>query len=108
MTKVAFRSRDERVLPEMSAKVLFLSEEPKQTQNANIPLLTIPLSSVVERNGRKVVLTVADGAIVETAVALGEAMADRIVVREGLTAGDRIVARPDPSLAHGTHVVLKK
>jgi HlyD family secretion protein len=108
LTKVAFRSRDERVLPEMSAKVLFLSEEPKQSANANIPVLTIPLSSVVERNGRKVVLTIADGAIVETAVALGEAMADRIVVREGLTAGDRIIARPDPSLIHGTHVVPKK
>jgi RND family efflux transporter MFP subunit len=108
LTKVAFRSRDERVLPEMSAKVLFLSEEPKQSENANVPVLTVPLSSVVERNGRKVVLTIADGAIVETPVSLGNAMADRIVVREGLTAGDRIVARPDPSLAQGTHVIPKK
>jgi RND family efflux transporter MFP subunit len=108
LTKIAFRSRDERVLPEMSAKVLFLSEEPKQSDSANIPLLTVPLSSVVERNGRKVVLMITDGAIVESPVSLGAAMADRIVVHEGLTAGDRIVARPDPSLAQGTRVILKK
>jgi multidrug efflux pump subunit AcrA (membrane-fusion protein) len=108
LTKVAFRSRDERVLPEMSAKVLFLSEEPKQSDDANVPLLTVPLSSVVERNGRKVVLTITDGAIVETPVSLGGTMTDRIVIREGLTAGDKIVARPDPSLVQGTHVTSKK
>ncbi len=108
LTKIAFRSRDERVLPEMSAKVLFLSEEPRVKESANIPVLTIPLSSVVERNGKQVVLTVADDAIVETPVVLGAPLADRITVREGLSAGDRIVARPDPSLVAGVRVTPKK
>jgi RND family efflux transporter MFP subunit len=108
LTKIAFRSRDERVLPEMSAKVLFLSEEPKVKENANIPVLTIPLASVVERSGKKVVLTVVEEAIVETPVVLGAPMADRITVREGLSAGDRIVARPDPSLVAGVRVSPKK
>ncbi len=108
LTKVAFTSRDERVLPEMSAKVMFLSEVPRATANANVPVLTIPLSSVVERSGKKVVLTIAEQSIVETPVVLGEAMADRIVVREGLAAGDRVVARPDPSLVAGVRVTPKK
>jgi RND family efflux transporter MFP subunit len=108
LTKIAFTSRDERVLPEMSAKVMFLSEEPKVKENANIPVLTVPLSSVVERNGKRVVLTVADQAVVETPVVLGEPMGDRIVIREGLTAGDRIIARPDPSLLAGVRVTPKK
>jgi multidrug efflux pump subunit AcrA (membrane-fusion protein) len=108
LTKIAFRSRDERVLPEMSAKVLFLSEEPKVKENANVPVLTVPLSSVVERNGKKVVLTVADNTIVESPVVLGSPMGDRITVQEGLSAGDRIVARPDPSLVAGVRVSPKK
>ena len=37
LTKIAFRSRDERVLPEMSAKVLFLSEEPKSQRERQHP-----------------------------------------------------------------------
>ena len=108
LTKIAFRSRDERVLPEMAAKVLFLSEEPKVKENANIPVLTIPLASVVERSGKKVVLTVTDDAIFETPVVLGPPLGDRITVREGLSAGDRIVAKPDPSLVTGVRVTAKK
>jgi HlyD family secretion protein len=108
LTKIAFTSRDERVLPEMSAKVMFLSEEPKVKENANIPVLTVPLSSVVERGGKRVVLTIAEQAVVESPVVLGEPMGDRIVIREGLTAGDRIIARPDPSLVAGVRVTPKK
>lgn len=108
LTKVAFRAKDERVLPEMSAKVMFLSEEPKSTEKANIPVLTVPLSAVADRNGRKAVLVIRDGVIAEQPVTLGEALADRIAVREGLAAGEQIVRRADPSLTEGTRVTVKK
>ena len=41
MTKVRFVDRDERVLPEMSAKVTFLSEEISETQIKAKPKLTV-------------------------------------------------------------------
>jgi RND family efflux transporter MFP subunit len=104
LTKVAFRSMDERVLPEMSAKVMFLSKEEEASKAGSSPVLTIPLTAVATRQDRKIVLLVRNGIVSETPVTLGEVLSDRIVVREGLTAGDQVVLRPDPSIATGTRI----
>src|SRR5207253_2098668 len=49
--KVAFRSYDARVLPEMSAKVHFLPR-PSRAAADTQALLVVPSAAVVERNGR--------------------------------------------------------
>jgi len=104
LTKVAFRSMDERVLPEMSAKVMFLSKEEEASKAGSSPLLTIPLSAVATRQDRKIVLLVRNGTVSETPVTLGEVLGDRIAVREGLTTGDQVVLRADPSITTGTRI----
>jgi len=107
LTKVAFRQKDERVLPEMSAKVMFLSEEPRQTTAANLPVLTLPISAVARRDDRHLVLRVQDETIIESPVTVGGTLGDRIVIQEGLTAGDQVVLRPEPNLTAGTRVKVK-
>jgi RND family efflux transporter MFP subunit len=107
LTKIAFRSRDERVLPEMSAKVMFLSEESAQTDQANLPVLTVPLSSVTERDRQYLVLTVREETIVEVPVTVGATLGDRIVIREGLKAGDQVILHPGPDLSPGVRVSIK-
>jgi len=107
LTKVAFRKKDERVLPEMSAKVMFLSEEPKAGAASSIPVLTIPLSAVTKRHEQQLVLTVRDDQIVESPVSLGETLGDRIVIREGLAAGDKVVTKPDPGLIAGSKIKVR-
>ncbi len=107
LTKVAFMSKDERVLPEMSAKVMFLSELPKTTGDANLPVLTIPLSALTTRDGKTMVLMVRDGAVVEMPVTAGEPLADRVVIREGLSAGDKVIVRPDPTMTAGARVRVR-
>jgi HlyD family secretion protein len=104
LTKVSFRERDERVLPEMSAKVQFLSAETGTTLGTSAPVLTLPLPAVVSRNGQTVVLTVHDGKIQETSISTGAVLGDRITILEGVSQGDQVVARPDPSLVTGTKV----
>ena len=104
LTKVAFRSMDDRVLPEMSAKVMFLSKQEDASSAGAAPVITVPLSSVITRQERKVVLLVRDGAVIESPVTVGEILGDRIVVREGLAVGDQCVVRPDPSLTTGSKV----
>jgi RND family efflux transporter MFP subunit len=104
MTKVAFRSMDDRVLPEMSAKVMFLSKEDDGAKAGASPALTVPLPSVTTRQDRKVVLLVRNGIVTETPVTAGEVMGDRIVITEGLAPGDQVVLRPDPSLTTGSKV----
>lgn len=104
MTKVAFRSMDDRVLPEMSAKVMFLSREDDGAKAGAAPILTVPLSSVTTRQDRKVVLLVRNGIVTEAPVTAGEVIGDRIVINEGLAPGDQVVLRPDPSLTTGSKV----
>jgi RND family efflux transporter MFP subunit len=104
MTKVAFRSMDDRVLPEMSAKVMFLSKEDDGARAGTAPILTVPLSSVTTRQDRKVVLQVRNGYVSEVPVTVGEVIGDRIAIREGVAPGDQLVLRPDPSLSTGSKV----
>src|SRR6185503_11902515 len=56
MTKVKFDNIDPRVLPEMSAKVSFLSQEVTPEQQK--PLMAVAKDAIVERNGKSVVFVV--------------------------------------------------
>ncbi len=107
MTKVAFTERDSRVLPEMSAKVTFLSKDSEKSEAGAPSRLTVPASAVVPRNGSWLVLGVRDGKIVETPVRTGGTLGNRIEILEGLVPGDQVVLRPDPSLTPGTKVKAK-
>lgn len=107
LTKVRFKERDERVLPEMSAKVTFLSKELDKASSSAPPKLTVPFSSVVNRNGSDAVLLVRDEIVTEVPVKTGERIGMRIEIREGVTQGDQVVARPDPSLSTGSKIKVK-
>jgi HlyD family secretion protein len=107
LTKVRFKERDERVLPEMSAKVTFLSKELDKATSTAPPKLTVPLSAVVNRNGADVVLLVREGTLTEMPVKTGERIGARVEIREGVVQGDQVVARPDPTLATGSKIKVK-
>lgn len=104
LTKVRFRERDERVLPEMSAKVTFLAKTASLPDTPSTPLLTVPSSAVVQRHGTDVVFVVREGVAAEVPVRIGITIGDRIVIEEGLVQGDEVILRPDPSITAGTKV----
>ncbi len=107
LTKVRFMERDERVLPEMSAKVTFLSKELDKATAQAPPKLTLPSSAIVNRNGANVVLLVREGVVTETPVKTGDQIGARIEIREGVMQGDQVVARPDPTLTSGSKIKVK-
>lgn len=107
-TKVAFEKLDERVLPEMSAKVMFLSGDSGRELAGAAAQLVVPSNAVTTRNGRQVVFVLRDGAAVETAVTTGPVTGDRTAVTAGLTQGDRVILRPDPAMTDGTRVREKQ
>ena len=104
LTKVRFRERDARVLPEMSAKVSFLSKEIDSGQANAPPKLTVPEASIVTRNGRSVVFILQGETVKETAVRTGDRLGNRMEVLEGLQQGDLVVVRPGSDLSDGTKV----
>ena len=104
LTKVAFTDRDERVLPDMSAKVAFLSSPLSDSAAAAPPKLTIPATALIERDGRSLVLAVGDGVVKEVQVRTGARMGSLVEITEGLSQGETIVNRPPAGLSSGAKV----
>ena len=99
--KIRFIDIDPRVLPEMSAKVAFLSREVPKSDNT--PRVAVPAAAVTERDGRKVVYVVRDGKAVETPVETGMSAGD-IVQVTGVQTGDKVVLKPSERVRHGAAV----
>src|SRR6478609_4814202 len=78
MTKVSFDEIDPRVLPEMSAKVSFLSQEVTPAEQK--PLLAVNRDAIVERDGRTVVLVVRDGRASAVPVTPGAKVGDMTAI----------------------------
>lgn len=106
MTKVRFDRLDPRILPEMSAKVVFLSQRPADADEH--PVLAVNPKTVVERDGHPVVLRIAGGDTLEAVpVTRGRMLGDVLEVAGGaLRAGDRLVLSPDARLAAGAKVTV--
>lgn len=112
-TKVRFKQLDPRVLPEMSAKVAFLSQA--ITQADLQPLLAVPPGALAQHEGQAVVwqvVTDASDATLQTVQpvpvkagrTLGEVREITPVKAGALKAGDKLVAQPDARLQPGTRV----
>jgi RND family efflux transporter MFP subunit len=104
MTKVRFDQIDPRILPEMSAKVSFLSQEVTAAQQE--PLLAVNPDAVVQRDGRSVVFIMRDGRAVAVPVTAGIKVGDAIAVRGDVKSGDKAIAKPPASLQDGALVKI--
>ena len=104
LTKIRFVDKDARVLPEMSAKVAFLSAPRAASDAPAASRLAVPGGAIVSRDGRSTVFVVRDARAVETPIETGAAINGLVEVRGGLSAGDRVVVNPPTSLRSGTRV----
>lgn len=104
LTKVVFRQRDERVLPEMSAKVTFLSGDSAAANAGSPPMLTVASAAIVQRSGNATVFALRDGKVVETPVRTGRTMGNRIEILQGISQGDQVVLNPGTNLSTGASV----
>jgi len=104
--KVSFLERDPRVLPEMSAKVAFLSRPVGADEQA--PVRAVPAAAVSTRGGREVVFLIQGDQVREVAVQLGRRLGEMVELREGPAVGSLIAAGPLDQLADGTRVAVPK
>jgi len=104
MTKVRFDTIDPRVLPEMSAKVSFLSQEvtPDQEQ----PLTAVNADALATRAGKTVLFVVRDGIAIEVTATPGLRIGDMTAISGAVKAGDKVVLKPAPDLANGALVKI--
>lgn len=100
--KVRFLQKDSRILPEMSAKVAFLSRSTKAGEETPIPAAN--KSAVARRNGQTGLFVVTDDKVTFAPVALGTQLGEAVEIKSGAKAGDRIVVDPPKNLKNGTKV----
>lgn len=102
--KVRFVDTDTRILPEMSAKVAFLSREMPEDQRA--PRIVVPPAAVTQDDGRSYVYVVRDGRAARVEFQAGGKIGEAIEVVKGLAAGDKVVMKPPGSLRDGARIAL--
>ena len=102
MVKIRFIDKDNRILPEMSAKVAFLSRP--VTAEDQKPRTAMNQAALVNRKDKKIVFVVKENKAVETPVTLGPQIGDMIEVLDGVKAGDQIVLNPPSRLKNGFRI----
>jgi RND family efflux transporter MFP subunit len=107
LVKVGFKNYDSRVLPEMSAKVLFLKEKEEQTDIDEPALLMVPLSALATRNEKKVVYKVIDNKAVEIQITTGREFGNYIEVLSGIENGEQVIDNPGQQITDGVSVSVK-
>ena len=108
-TKVRFDKLDDRILPDMSAKVSFLSS--KVDQAANTPTIAVSNDAVVTRNGKPTVFrlkTEGDKTVAEAVpVTTGATYPDAVEITSGnLKSGEKLIVKPGDKIVDGTAVAL--
>ena len=99
MTKVQFDTIDPRVLPEMSAKVAFLSQEVTPEQQK--PFIGVNAGALTTRDGKAVVFVLRDDKAAEVPVTPGIRIGDLVAVVGAVKSGEKAVLNPAPELRAG-------
>ena len=103
LVKVRFVESDSRVLPDMSARVAFLSQRVPEAERAPRP--AVQRSAVVERDGRALVFRIEGERVRAVPVSTGMAIGDLVAI-EGVMPGERLVLAPNAHLKDGDRIAL--
>ena len=102
MTKVRFDAIDPRVLPEMSAKVSFLSQEVSAEEQK--PLLAVLPDALANREGSTLLFAIRDGKAAAVPVVAGRRIGDLIAITGDVKSGEKAVTKPPANMQNGTLV----
>ena len=103
MVKIRFLQPDPRILPEMSAKVAFLSRPVKEAEQQR--RTAVHHLALVKRGKQQSLFILQDDHVKETVVLTGETFGDMIEILSGAKAGDRVVMKPD-QLKNGAKIKI--
>jgi RND family efflux transporter MFP subunit len=105
LTKIKFLNRDDRVLPEMSARVAFLSEP--TDKGSKEPILAVHPNAIVSRGEQKTVFLILGNRVREVPVEVGDPVGKLVMIKSGLKAGDRVVLSPPKDLNSGDKIQIR-
>lgn len=94
--KVRFLKLDPRILPDMSAKVAFLSGPLSDEQRQ--PVTAVGSAALIRNGGDIAVWRIVGDRVARVPIDIGETLGDVVVVRSGLEVDDRVVLNPPATL----------
>lgn len=106
LVKVAFETLTPEILPEMSAKVAFLSRSLETGEKE--PRLAVQPGAVVKVNGEPQVFVLEGDRALRRPLTLGPALGDLIEVKAGLQEGEKVILKPPAQLRSGSRVKVKE
>jgi RND family efflux transporter MFP subunit len=110
--RIAIKLKDPRIIPEMGARVSFLSEKEPQAPGAEkTPAasgVTIPAEAVATSGDTSIVYVIHDSAVERRAVRLGAKTAAGQVVIAGLAIGDIVALGDLTKLGDGVRIRIEK
>jgi RND family efflux transporter MFP subunit len=105
--KVRFVDVPANALPEMAARVSFLTAALDPAALKQAPRKMVPTSAVTERQGVKVVFVVDQDAVRMVPVTVGTGAGPSLELVDGPPEGTRVVVDPPAALENGTHIKEK-
>lgn len=105
LVKIEFVERDPRVLPDMSAKVSFLTRA--LTEAEKKPVTAVQAAAVTKRDGKDVVFLIEENIAKQTAVTVAGKIGDLVQI-SGVKPGDKVVLTPNEKLKDGATVAIIK
>jgi HlyD family secretion protein len=105
--RVKFIDPMDGVLPDMSARTSFLSQEVTAEAIKEKPKKIVPANALVDRAGGKVIFVVTDGVVKMAPVKVGSAFGGGFELIEGPPPGARVVAQPSNELSDGQRIKEK-
>jgi RND family efflux transporter MFP subunit len=104
--RVGFDKLDPRILPDMSVKVAF--RETAAAPASVTRAVLVPKSALESQDGHDVVFVAREGRVERRAVTVRDTQGDDSVLSAGVSAGEKIVVNPPPTLKDGAPVKEKK
>jgi RND family efflux transporter MFP subunit len=92
------------VLPNMSARVTFLSRPAEELAREPAPRAVVPATAVVEHDGGKAVFVVEGDRALVVPVRVGAPFGEGLELVQGPAPSARVVVRPPPALRHGQRI----
>ena len=103
--RAAFLAPDDRLRPEMGLRIVFMGEGSEvDEESSGAPLITVPESAVVERDGSQGVFLITEDRVSFREIQSGEGPPGSLSVQEGLDGGEKIVLKPQEDLSDGDDV----
>jgi RND family efflux transporter MFP subunit len=104
LVKVSFIDKDSRILPEMSAKVAFLSRDIRDDEQE--PRTALLESAILTDNGNHAVFLMHENRVTKKPITVGATFGDMVEILSGVKPGDRVVLSPLKKIKNGSRIKI--